>query len=118
MIPPIYQTLTAAAPVTSIVGTRIYGSGNVPEGEPRPYVTWLIASAAPENNLSDTPEFDDQRVQIDCWSKDETQCRQLATAVRNAIEAQVNITFGPWNDYEAETRLFRWSMDCTWFLDR
>ena len=118
MIPPIYQTLLNAPAVYAIVEDRIFGSGQATQGEARPYIVWQIASAAPENNLSDTPEFDDQRIQIDCWSKDETTCKQLAQAVRDAIEVQAHITFGPWNDYEAETGLYRWSFDCTWFLDR
>lgn len=118
MIPPVYQTLSAVSAIVAIVGTRIFGSGSATEGETRPYIVWQIASAAPENNLSTTPEFDDQRVQIDCYAINEKACRELAQLVRNAIEAQVNIVLGPWNDYEPDTKLFKWSMDATWLLNR
>lgn len=118
MIPPIYQTLSAVPAIVAIVGDRIGGSGSATEGEKRPYIVWQIASASPENNLSCDPEFDDQRIQIDCYSVSETACSQLARLVRDAIEAQVYITFGPWNSYESDTKLYRWSFDCTWFLDR
>lgn len=118
MIPPIYQTLHSVSAIAALVGDRIFGSGSATEGETRPYIVWQIASAFPENNLSTTPEYDDQRIQIDCYAKSEVSSRQLAQLVRDAIEAKVNIVFGPWSDYESDTKLFRWSMDATWFLTR
>ena len=118
MIPPVYQTLTAVPAIVSLVADRIYGSGQATQGETRPYITWQIISATPNNNLSTTPEQDDQRVQIDVYSKSEQDCTVLAKLVRNAIEQVMHITFGPWNTYEADTGLYRWSMDVTWLLDR
>lgn len=118
MIPPIYQALTAVPAIVTLVGDRIYGSGVVTEGESRPYIVWSIISATPNNNISTTPEQDDQRVQVDVYSKSETVARQLETLVRDALEAQMHIVFGPWNTFETETKLFRWSQDVTWLLAR
>jgi hypothetical protein len=117
MIPPVQQTLSGASGVTAIVGARIYQSV-APQDTAQPYVVWTLVSGVPGNNLSDTPEYDDQRVQIDCWSLSASQCRQLAEAVRDAIEAQTHIVFGPWSDYESDTKLHRWSMDAQYLESR
>ena len=118
MIPPVYQTLTAVPAIVALVADRIFGSGIATQGETRPYIVWQIISASPDNNLSDTPEQDAQRVQVDVYSISEQVCRQLETLVRNALEAQMHIVFGPWSDYESETKLYRWSQDVSWLLDR
>ena len=107
----------AASAVTAIVGSRIYQS-IVPQEITQPYVVWSVVTSAPGNNLSDPPEYDDQRIQIDCWSTSQSQCRALAKAVRDAIEAQTHIVYGPWTDYEPDTKLFRWSMDAEYWQNR
>lgn len=118
MIPPVYQVLTAVPAIVAIVGDRIFGSGVATQDKSRPYIVWQIVSANPDNNLSDTPEQDAQRVQVDVYSISEQICRQLETLVRDALEAQMHIVYGPWNDYEVETKLYRWSQDVSWLLDR
>jgi hypothetical protein len=117
VVPPVQQTLTAASAVTAIVGSRIYQS-IAPQDITQPYVVWSVVTSAPGNNLSETPEYDDQRVQIDCWSTNQSQARQLGQAVRDAIEVYTHIVYGPWNDYEPDTKLHRWSMDSEWWQDR
>lgn len=109
-LPSVQQALTGSSALVAIVGTRITQS-IAPEDQTRPYVVWWIASAAPENNLSDRPEEDDQRMQVDCWSPNQPQCRQMMQAASDACEAIGHIVFGPWSDYEPETKLFRWSFD-------
>lgn len=122
MLPPIFNVLIGSPAVTAIVGVgtnaRIYGAGRVPPDTTKPYIVWQIISANPDNNLSDTPEQDDQRVQVDIYAKDQVQSRLLATAARNAIEAVMHIVYGPWDQYEADTALYRWSFDVSWLLDR
>jgi hypothetical protein len=117
VVPPVQQTLTAASAVTAIAGNRIYQS-IVPQDQTQPYVVWSVVTSAPGNNLSETPEYDDQRVQIDCWSMNQSQARQLGQAVRDAIEVYTHIVYGPWNDYEPDTKLHRWSMDAEYWQDR
>jgi hypothetical protein len=109
-LPQVQQALAASSALTTIVGTRI-SQGIAPEDQTRPYVVWSIPSAAPENNLSDRPEEDDQRIQVDCWSTSQSQCRQMAQAAADACEGIGHIVFGPWSDYEADTKLHRWSFD-------
>lgn len=117
MVPPVQQTLLAASAVTAIVGQRVYQQV-AQQDTTQPYVIWAVVTSAPGNNLSQTPEYDDQRIQIDCWSPSQSQARLLGQAVRDAIETQTHIVYGPWSDYETETKLYRWSMDAEYWLDR
>lgn len=117
MIPDVYATLSAASTVTAIVGARIYRT-TAPQGETQPYVVWQLVTSVPENNLSNLPDMDDQRVQIDCYSLSQSQCRELGKAVRNAIEVVTHIVSGPWEDHESDTKLFRWSMDAEYWESR
>ncbi len=118
MIPPVFNTLTANGALVALVGQRIYGSGQATQDKARPYIVWQVVSSVPNNTLGCLPDQDDMRVQIDVYSTSEQVCRQIATLVRDTIEPVMHITFGPWNSFEDETKLYRWSMDVTWLLDR
>lgn len=117
MLPPVQQVLAGSTALVAIVGTRIYQQV-VPADETRPYVVWRLVSGVPENNLSEAPDIDDQRVQVDFYSSSPTQARQMCQAGRDAIEAATHIVFGPWKDYEVDTKLHRWSFDCEWWNPR
>lgn len=117
MIPPVYQTLSAAAPVVAIAGTRISGSGYSTQGTDQPYVVWQVVTTSPANTLACLPDSDDIRIQVDCYAKNENTARNLATAVRNALEEPAYMLMA-WNDYESDTGLYRWSMDFGWIVSR
>lgn len=107
------NALKGAADVTDIVGDGIWLTF-APEGQSRPYLVYFVATAVPENTLSCPPEVDDQRVQIDMYTP-QTAGTAVANRLKDAVVAAVepigNVVFGPWNAYEADTRLLRWSMD-------
>jgi hypothetical protein len=109
-LPKVQQALAGSAALTSIVSDRI-SIGVAPQEQTRPYVVWFIVSAVPENLLGERPVEDDQRVQVDCWSPQQTQCRQMMQAAADACEGIGHIVFGPWYEYDAETKLHRWSFD-------
>jgi hypothetical protein len=107
------DALKGASAVTNIVGDRIWLTF-VPEAQTRPYIVYFIATAVPENTLSEAPQVDDQRVQIDLYVPQTTGtavANTLKDAVLVAIEPIGHVVFGPWNAYESDTRLLRWSMD-------
>jgi hypothetical protein len=118
MLPPVFQALKASDAVKAIVGSqspRIYRHGRVPDADPErpilePYVTWFLVSGVPENNLSDPPPCDRATVQVDCWHRTDAGVDLLATAVRDALE-QIGVMTGTVADeFEAETKLYRMSL--------
>lgn len=117
MIPPVQATLTGSPDVVAIAGTRI-SQTVAPQDQARPYIVWTLISGVPQNNLSDRPERDDQRIQIDCYSADQSQARALCKAARDAIETETHIVLGPWTAFEDDTNLFRWSFDAEYWSPR
>lgn len=115
MIPPIYPTLSASAPVTALIGSgsacRCYPFAEAPVGVSSPYVTWQLVSGLPTSKLAGGSVFDNLRVQVDCWATTGKSTANLAEAVRVALEAvsvcvSINLT-----ERDQETKLYRYSMD-------
>lgn len=118
-LPPVESLLLASSAVTNIVGKRIFRT-QADEKAVQPYLVWSIVSAIPSNNLSDLPEDDNSRIQIDCYAKDQGTCRRLRDAAMAAIEPEAYVVFGPVETREDETidRLWRWIMDASFFTNR
>lgn len=113
MIPPLQSLLIGSPAVTALVGARVW-LGQRPEDntEPGAYIVWGYVSANANNNLSTTPDSDDIRLQIDCWSLNQAQCTTLAFAVRDAVEPTYNLVSGPiYFGIEDGTKLHRWVME-------
>lgn len=77
--------LLAAAPVTAIVGDRV-AAGVMPEGEDRPYITYSLVTGTREPSLSARGTLRNARMQLNCWSANYGQAKQIALAVQDAIE--------------------------------
>jgi hypothetical protein len=109
----VYEALKNSGSVTSIASTRIWQTVAA-ETTTRPYIVFFVATSVPENTLSERPQVDDQRVQIDCYvaqTDGTAMANALKDAIVEAVEALGHIVFGPWNAFESDTRLLRWSMD-------
>ena len=118
MLPPIYSLLTAAPAVAAIVGNRVYGHGEAPQGVLDPYVTWFVVAAPPELVLDGPPPFDKHTVQIDCWHPRGDGVLQLAKAVRDVIETHACVTNLIANSREPETKLYRLGLELDFILNR
>lgn len=122
MTPDVYRVLRSSSALVAIVGEKIYRTV-APENQDgttvaAPYVVWSIVSALPENNLSDLPDTDNARIQIDCYSLKQVQARQMCDAAQAAIEAVTHVVFGPAETREDDTKLFRWTFDSSWWTPR
>lgn len=120
MLPPIFAWLSAAAPVTAILGTppKVSRHGDAPQDEGAPYVTWSVIGDLPENNLSDLPPLDRVTIQADCYHLTDSGIEALAIAVRDALEQHGHMTGMPVNQRETGTRLYRIALQFDFFLAR
>lgn len=117
MLPPLQEVLMADATLRGIVSDRIFQT-IAPEDKDRPYIVWSIISSVPGITLGCLPEYDDQRTRVDCYSLKQSECRRMAEAARDAIEAYTPVTL-MMSFYESEdTRLFRWMIDAEWIHSR
>jgi hypothetical protein len=120
MIVPVFSILSTAAPVTAIVGTNAIWKNTLPQAHAakRAYITWATVGGSPENYLDGVPGMDSGRVQIDCWVGEEVSggtgakvCQDLMIAVRNAIEPHAHMIGTPIDDYEKDTKLYRYMLE-------
>lgn len=120
MLPQVFPLLANDSDVTSLIGSspvRCYRHGNAPQRVALPYVTWFTSSDTPANNLDSTPPVDEYTVQVDCWSDDEDEAEDLATAVRDALETEHHL-LSVSDGRDPETMRFRISMTFTFWTDR
>jgi len=121
--PPVFAALNVPA-VRAFVGSspvRVYQNGHAPEGVAKPYIVWQIVSGNPVNNLSDDPEMDDARVRV--WSYTDptagtAAARNLALAVRTALEAVTHVVFGPVDEVDDPTGMIVWIQDAEFWTPR
>lgn len=120
LLPPIFQLLKAAAPVTALLGAtpKVYRHGLAPAGSVAPYVVWMVISGDPENSLSDAPGSDRLTLQVDCYHTSDGGIEQLAEAVRNALEPAAHLTGIPIDQREAETGLYRIGLQFDYWQSR
>lgn len=120
MLPPIFELLKNAAAVTAILGNppKAYRHGKAPQNPGQRYVTWSVFGIDPEHVLEGPPTLDRLGVQVDCYHDTDTGVEALATAVRDAIEAQACMTGLVADGREEDTGLYRIGMQFDYLLNR
>lgn len=121
MLPPVYNHLMSSSAVVAAVGTRVYRHGTAPQEKLRPYVTWFLVNASPENHLSGLPSVDRATIQIDVWCGDrdgDEIVERIATDIRNCLEPHAHMTGQPIDERESDTKLWRLALQFDWFVDR
>lgn len=121
MFPPIFSICAADATVKSLLGvtpTRLYPFGKAPENVTRPYAVWQQITGTPENFIGDVPDIDSYTVQVDVYSLDEATARQVAQALRNAIEPSAHIVAWRGESIDPETGDSRISFDVDFWVNR
>lgn len=125
MFPPIFSTCNVAG-VQALLKTgsgplRLYAFGSAPQDVAKPYAVWRQVFGSPENYLGDTPDMDSFGVQIDVYalpSQGGTVARDVAKALRDAIEPHAYITAWRGESRDPETQNFVYSFDTEWLVDR
>lgn len=121
MFPPVFQTCAASAAVTALIGTtpvRLYPFGEAPQGVIYPYAVWQLVSGSPENYLGDRPDADSFTVQIDVYADTATSARNVAKALRDAIEPVAYVTSWRGESRDPDTKKYRFSFDVAWIVQR
>lgn len=118
MFPPVYSTLRASAAVLALVGDRIGAHGEIPADSARPYITWQIVSDQPHDQISGPPCSDFSSVQIDCWAMEDGDVRDLAIAVRDALDVAGHHNRVVVNLREPDTRLYRVGIEADFITQR
>lgn len=107
MIPNLTAILTADTPTHAICGDNVFRTFKDTAGDVGPFIVWEIVSGLPENNLSARPDIDDARLRVNAYSKVQREARALSEAAQYALETLGDVVFGPTEEYETETLLWR-----------
>ncbi|HBO3174931.1 DUF3168 domain-containing protein [Pseudomonas aeruginosa] len=121
MFPPIFEVCAASGAVTALIGTnpvRMYPFGQAPQGVVYPYAVWQLVTGIPENYLGDLPDADSYTVQIDVYADTGAAARNVAKALRDAIEPVAYVTSWRGESIDPETKRYRYSFDVDWIVQR
>ena len=115
----VYPALSGHAPLTAIIGTRIYRdfAGDAPTA---PYLVWSILATVPSQSVSRFSAYADRySVSIVVFSTDRAQSDALVIAARNAMEAIGKLSSGPQSlGYDSTTSLWRYTFTVDVFVNR
>lgn len=125
MFPPIFSTCDIPA-VRALLKTgsgplRFYAFGSAPQDVARPYAVWRQVFGGPENYIGNTPDMDSFGVQVDVYalpSQGAAVARQVAEALRDAIEPVAYVTAWGGESRDPATQNFVFSFDSEWLVDR
>lgn len=127
MTPPIFTAANVSA-VKALLKTgngplRFYAWGLSPQPPVYPYAVWRFSFGAPENYLTNTPDIDSQTLQVNVYAADvigqrSEKARQIAEALRDAIEPLAHITAWRGESRDPDTRSYVFSFDVDWWVNR
>lgn len=109
----IVAALAADPTITGLVGSRVYPLFR-PQDDPLPAMVYQRLSTTPENALSGFSGLDLVRIQFSCYAKTIAEAKQLAQALRSAIDAATDlkgICVYEADERDADTRNFRVFVD-------
>lgn len=106
----VAAVLTAAAPVTNLVGDRISPNPRA-QGEALPAVSMRVISTVPITHLRGDGSLDEVRVQVDSYAATYTAAAELADAVRAALASAERILVGELTDFDPSTEAHVVSQD-------
>lgn len=125
MTPPIFPAVNVPA-VRALLKTgqdplRFYLFGKAPQGVQYPYAVWRLVYGTPENYLAGRPDTDSLGTQIDVFasqSQGADVARNVASALRDAIEGHAYITAWLGDDQDPDTKSYRTSFQVEWVTTR
>lgn len=120
---PIYPTCEADATCQALLGDsegilRLWPFNTAPLNPPLPYATYQNIGGSPENNVSDRPDCDQFRLQVNVWGATSSDVRAVAEAIRDAIEGESYITRWGEQVQDAQTKAFGYDFDVDWYTHR
>lgn len=123
--PAVFAYASASTAVTALLGSspvRFWPFDKAPSptqpGYGVPYATHQHVYGAPENTLSCTPSEDLHGIQIDAYGQTVTQCRNVAEALRQAMELHGYVVSLGGDEWDEPSGLYRNTMTVEFYVDR
>jgi len=122
--PPVFEVCASYQPLTALLGNapvRLYLFGvaeRLPQPPQRPYAVWQQVGGAPENYVGDRPDSDEWAIQFDVYAETVTEAREVAAAVRDAIEGVAYVETWVDDSIDPPTQLKRFTFTTSWQTSR
>jgi hypothetical protein len=97
---------------------RLSEFGLAPQTVALPYAVWQVVTGLPENYINQVPDIDSYTIQVDVYATTATSARNVAKAIRDAIETKAHIVAWRGESKDPDTMHYRSSFDVTWFVPR
>jgi uncharacterized protein DUF3168 len=120
----LYTKLMAYAPLTAIVGDRIFAK-RAEQGVQQPFVIYQRVGGPTDGiSMGNAPAWDKPRIQVSCFATGYLQVAQMTKVVRAALRTMVDAASDPPIDnvevesqgpelYEDDTKLHHHPVDAT-----
>ena len=122
MVPPIHLVCANNPAVAELLGSgsvlRLYPFGGARQKDTYPYAVWQVVSGQPENYLADRANMDAITTQVDVYAKTWHSAREVAAALRAAIETKAYIVNFHGESRDPVTNSYRVSFDVDWLTAR
>lgn len=127
MTPPIFETVDVPAVRAFLKAgsgpTRFYPFGLGPQPPQYPYAVWQTVGGNPENHITEVPDIDRFITQIDVYVKDDAvkgaeTARNIARAIRDAVEPVAKITSWIGDRRDPLTKSYVYSFVVDWLTPR
>lgn len=120
---PIFEVLSESQAVNDkLCGTdnilRVYEFGDAPQNVIKPYLVWQLISGSPFQNLSCRPRAEEHYIQVDVYSHNQQEVKEIQQLIEYELETHAEITSYRGDSFEEKTKLWRSSFDLKWFLKR
>lgn len=92
--------------------------GLAPQSPIKPYAVWQVIGGQPENYMDGRPDIDGFTIQIDTYADSAETARELAGAIRHAIEPHCMLTSYRGESRDDQTMNYRSGFDVDWLVDR
>lgn len=122
MHPPLHAICAANATVQDLLedaaGLRLYPFGEARPKAVLPYAVWRLVHGAPENYLGQLPDADTFITTIDAYGSTWSSAREVAEAIRDALEGSAYVTSYDGEGRDAETKAYVVSFTVDWITSR
>lgn len=123
MYPPIFPPVKASSACRALLqgGTgemRFYQFGLAPQNVQKPYAVWQRVFGQPYNHMNEVPNTDTFTLQVDIYADSAESSRNVAVAIRDAVEPLAYITNWLNESRDPETKNFRFGFQVDWIVER
>lgn len=121
MNPELFPILYNNTLVRTLLGTsplRVYPWNRAPQNPVKPYVTYGVYNANPENYLDRVPDIDNMGVQVNIYANTADSCEECYIAIRDALEPSAHMLSFSTPDLDSETNLYIGRMEFDFWEER